>query len=324
MNIQGIGNRTEQAFHPAKQTEVRGKSGMAPGLQETLLNKVKAGDAEPPEQNEGQGTGVVGLLQEGHFKGVADVRLRINFFAELQSATAGEVGDALDTGIQGLETGLDTRVQDLGEEFLFTGQVEDLMNTFEDEMNGLMSGLPEGQIDTSAILAGVRDAFTDLFSALQQFAPVSADEPADGSAEVAAPEVAGVVAEGTLGVEETAPAVDDGVPAADDTAVVTEEAGGVAVVADIAAPLADDVELNAEPTEFSLALQSLQEWFEAEIGSLETTLSDLRSLPPLSEPRGNGVAYSRFLEMYNEMTGETGGGNDETAASPSPGIETAA
>ncbi len=39
---------------------------------------------------------VVQLLQEGHFKGVADVRLRINFFEELSSIKVGEIQKVVD------------------------------------------------------------------------------------------------------------------------------------------------------------------------------------------------------------------------------------
>ncbi len=39
--------------------------------------------AERDDKNTEATKGVLGLLQEGHFKGVADVRLRINFFDEL-------------------------------------------------------------------------------------------------------------------------------------------------------------------------------------------------------------------------------------------------
>lgn len=306
MSIQAIGNTQDQAMHRVKQPGVRGKSGMASDLKETVMAKVAAGDAERAQPSEERGTGVVGLLQEGHFKGVAEIRLRINFFEQLQSATTQETGEVLETGIQGIETDLDTRVQGLGEEFQFTDQVEDLMNAFEEDMDGLLSGIEDGSFDSSAILAGVRDAFADLFGALQQFEPALTEEPADDGAEAAAPEMGGVVAGGTSEAEITAPA------AAEEPAV-----------ADIAAPVAE-VEASTEPTVFSLALQSLQEWFEAEMESLVTTLSDVRSPPSLSEPSGKGVAYSRFLEMYNEMLGATGGDNDETAASPSPGIETEA
>ena len=43
-----------------------------------------------PEEETREARGVIRLLQEGHFKGVADVRLRINFFEELAGAELAE------------------------------------------------------------------------------------------------------------------------------------------------------------------------------------------------------------------------------------------
>jgi len=36
---------------------------------------------------------------------------------------------------------------------------------------------------------------------------------------------------------------------------------------------------------------------------LTTAVSAVSVLPPLSEPNGNGVAYNKFLAIYNEMRG---------------------
>jgi hypothetical protein len=49
-----------------------------------------------------EGQGVIGLLQEGHFKGVADVRLRINFFEELAAIEAGVLKTASEGSINGV------------------------------------------------------------------------------------------------------------------------------------------------------------------------------------------------------------------------------
>ncbi len=60
---------------------------------------------EPQVVNSGaaeEGQGVIGLLQEGHFKGVADVRLRINFFDELAAIEAGELKTASEGSINGV------------------------------------------------------------------------------------------------------------------------------------------------------------------------------------------------------------------------------
>ena len=54
---------------------------------------------------------------------------------------------------------------------------------------------------------------------------------------------------------------------------------------------------------------------------MEASLADLAILPPLSEPNGKGVAYDRFLKMYNEMIGENESSDDEATPSSGDGIE---
>ena len=58
---------------------------------------------------------------------------------------------------------------------------------------------------------------------------------------------------------------------------------------------------TTEPDGFTVALQKLQEWFETEVAALQKTVNDLKILPDPSEPRGNGVAYDRFLETYKGL-----------------------
>jgi hypothetical protein len=37
--------------------------------------------------------------------------------------------------------------------------------------------------------------------------------------------------------------------------------------------------------------------------ALNSTVNAAAALPPLSEPNGNGVAYEKFLAIYNELWG---------------------
>ena len=278
MNIQGIGNQQAQAMSQLKQPLVRGKSAIAQKVKETIEAKADTKDAAEAKPSERKGQGVVGLLQEGHFKGVADVRLRINFHDQLQTMSTQKAGETLEEGSQEIVTNLDAKVQELGGEFDFADQVEGLMTSFKDEANGFIGTIQDGQFDSPAVLDGLRGAFTNLVDSLQAFAPVAADDPGEDAAVVG-------------GTESTV------------------EAGA---------------DSNTEPTEFSLALQSVQEWFEAEVTSLETTMSDLQAMPPLSEPRGNGVAYSRFVETYNELNGETGNNTEQATNTQTHGIKTEA
>ncbi|MBA7626383.1 hypothetical protein ES703_33831 [subsurface metagenome] len=50
-------------------------------------------------------------------------------------------------------------------------------------------------------------------------------------------------------------------------------------------------------------IDNLQSSFSGAMDDLTTAVSAVSMLPPLSEPSGNGVAYDKFLAIYNEMRG---------------------
>ena len=56
------------------------------------------------------------------------------------------------------------------------------------------------------------------------------------------------------------------------------------------------------------ALQDLSDWFSASLGTLQNDATAAQQLPPLSEPRGNGAAYSKFLEIYKNLSSGAGTG----------------
>ena len=88
MQIAGIAPPTAYAIHPEKPNRADHFVKATP--RETPVKKEITETSPVPPQVENQAVqddekakGVIRLLQEGHFKGVADVRLRINFFDEL-------------------------------------------------------------------------------------------------------------------------------------------------------------------------------------------------------------------------------------------------
>ncbi len=88
MQIDGIAPPAAHALHPDKPNRADPFIKATP--RETPIKKELAEPSPAPPQVENQAVqddekvkGVIRLLQEGHFKGVADVRLRINFFDEL-------------------------------------------------------------------------------------------------------------------------------------------------------------------------------------------------------------------------------------------------
>lgn len=271
-----------------KQPNVRGKSGISQELKDTIKAGAETGEARPVQQSEQQEKGVVGLLQEGHFNGVADIRLRINFYDQLQLSAAEKSGETLATGSQELVTELESKVAEFGGEFGIGGEaVEEMMTAFKEEAEGLIGGIADGEFDPAAVLGGLGTAFEDLITALQDFAPA---------------------------------------PEGEDSGVDTPAAAEESAVAEVDTATGDDPGLvtDTEPSAFTVALQSLQDWFAAEIETLEKPVGDMQALPDLSEPRGNGVAYNRFLEIYRELGGETGNDSQEASTTGATGIETEA
>ncbi|EKD39015.1 MAG: hypothetical protein ACD_75C00533G0008 [uncultured bacterium] len=285
MNINSVGTRQDQAMLQLKQPNVRGKSGISQELKDTIKAKAETVEASQVQQSEQQGKGVVGLVQEGHFNGVADIRLRINFYDQLQLSAAENSGETLATGSQELVTDLESKIQEFGGTFAIADQeVEDMLTAFKEEADGLIGGIEDGEFDASAVLGGLGTAFEELVTSLQQPVPAPAEE---GS-----------------GV---------------DTSIVAEESP----VAEVDTANGDDAGLvtDTEPSELTVALQSLRDWFATEIETLEKSVDDLQALPDFSEPRGNGVAYNRFLEIYQELQGGTGSDDQEATTTGSTGIE---
>ena len=75
---------------------------------------------------------------------------------------------------------------------------------------------------------------------------------------------------------------------------------------------------------FTDALTNLQQWFDTEKATLETMLAATQSLPELSAPRGKGVAYERFLAIYESLHTAISSAGTETGGSEPEGIQTEA
>lgn len=227
---------------------------------------------------DGEGTkGVVRLLLAGHFKGVADVRLRINLYDELVAAESAALQPVALQNTSALSETVDAQIEELvssGE--LSDQQVADVAE-LRDEYHTVVSALLEqfsnsGRADVQALLVGVQSAFDSLTEALR-----SVLLPADG-ADV------GPVAEADL----TA----DGAPDAQATEVPT--------ASDPGSPAEQQVEVEA-------FLKALADGFAVALEEVKDSLAAASVLPELTPPNGNGVAYWKFLAIYNEMRGVSEG-----------------
>lgn len=191
-----------------------------------------------------EGKGVLRLLQEGHFKGVSDVRLRINFFDELAAIEAGKlqavaeqkvnavlesVGGIVDTFLAAEENGL-TEEQTAG--------VPELQETFVQAVSGYIN----------EPVTDLNNAFEDFVEALRNlFAPPAQTQEENTTTEAESP--------------------------------------------------------DAPELPWQKFIEDLQSAFTTTTNELTQAFAEIRILPELSEPNGNGVAYEKFLAIYNELRG---------------------
>jgi hypothetical protein len=188
--------------------------------------------------------GVLHLLQEGHFKGVSDVRLRINFYDELTSLEAGKlqavaeekvnavlesVGGAVNSFLAAEENGL-TEEQTAG--------VSELQETFVQAASGY----------TNEPVIDLNNAFEDFVEALRNlFTPPALTQEENTTTEAESPDAPGL--------------------------------------------------------SWQTFIENLQSAFKTATNELTQAFAEVRILPELSEPNGNGVAYEKFLAIYNELRG---------------------
>lgn len=206
---------------------------------------------EPESESKENDTekGVLRNLLAGHYKGVSDVRLRINFFEELTAIEAAEVQTVTAEKVGGVLESVGGLVRDFveGDNKLTPEQsasVIELHDTFA-------KAAGESQNEPAADLTS---AFDDFVKGLRDlFAPP-----------VKTPE---------------------------ETAITeTEE---------------EDITKSSSTTELPWLtfLDNLQSAFTTASDELTKAVTGLHVLPELSEPNGNGVAYEKFLAIYNDLRG---------------------
>jgi len=201
-------------------------------------------DIQNTDDTEEDGKGVLRLLQEGHFKGVSDVRLRINFFEQLKAIEAGK-----------LQVVAEQKVNDVLE------SVGGVVNSFlEAEENGLTQEQTAGvsklqETFVQAVSGYTNEPVTDLNNAFDEFVEALRDL---------------FTIQGQTQEENT-----------------TTEAESP----------------DASELPWQTFVEDLQSAFTAATNELTQAFAEIQILPELSEPNGNGVAYEKFLDIYNELWG---------------------
>jgi len=235
----------------------------------------------------GQPRGVIRLLQEGHFKGVADVRLRINFADELSALSQSSLRGAVSGDVSAVLAAVDTEVNEFlaSDEFdeAFVQAVRGAQDAFDSSVNDLATAFGEASDPATAdLLAGIQAAYDGFVSALTEI--FTQDEGGIG-------EVVG-----------------DGVEA---PPIPVE---GETIPADAPPPPTTTIS-----TELQSFLDKLTTAFDSALTSFGNSLTQASEvLPPLSEPSGNGAAYEKFLAILNGLNAVT----DDSPATPPNDLDT--
>jgi hypothetical protein len=251
MKIDGISLQAKPFIKPKTPEPVESE------VEKTLQTPPDPAQIEEPSSTEPQSEsqendaekGVLRNLLAGNFKGVSDVRLRINFFeelaaieaAEVQTVTAEKVGGVLES-VGGVVNSFITGENKPADEQI--ASVLELQETFT-------KATGESQNEPAADLTS---AFDDFVKGLRDlFAP-----PVKTPEETTIPETE-----------------DDG----------TTESN------------------NTTELPWQTFLDNLQSTFTTASDELTKAVTDFQILPELSEPNGNGVAYEKFLAIYNDLRG---------------------
>lgn len=209
--------------------------------------------------------GVIRNLMNGHFKGVADVRLRINFNDEITAMEQAESAKIADNGVsdimQYVNSEIDSLVQSDEIDEQTAAAIMEAQNTFN--TIGMTAG------DNS--IERLRGDFDQMAASLRTiFEPAPAtgtDESAPAAVPAAAPDLAALKTDGIIEQE-------------------------------ITAPMETPSAFN-----FEQFITDLVQSFEMKLGELESALNNIKVLPELSQPRGKGGAYDKFLAIYNQLNG---------------------
>ena len=301
MNVHEIGSAQAHGhFRPQR------PQGMDAG-EKAPLEKVMV---QPASEAPGDGgvPGVVRLLQEGHFKGVANVRLHINFYDELQQISRDAGIAAMDSGVGKLTAGLQDTVDRVLEglpEDVRPDQatVESLLKGFEGTAQELLDAVRQGQMGFDAALAALGEKLDAIAESLKgeasSLAPVAIQDTQDGSTTITPPPAS----EGAGG--ETGTSGPSGIENPEGTqplgalldAGETPEGSGL--------PLGD---AGGEPVGVTYtlddAMAELKSEFADLLAGLKSEISGQLYEPVFEAPNNNGRAFAKFLEIYNRLGGE--------------------
>ena len=242
---------------------------------DTEVPEVPPTPTEPAGQegeDEGKAMGVLRKLQEDHFKGVSGVRLRINFHEEITALESQQLQTVAQENIGVVVKSVEDSFPKLLESEGSMGEQNSVIGGFQEKfvgsVNELMQRFTAGdELSTEGLIFGLELAFDELFGSLTGVLSATITEtPGEG------PVTGDVVAEEIVAVN----------------------------------PLGDEEDPEPEPSQtsgfnFEEFLNELRDNFNNAMEHFKKALEDVQVLPELSEPKGNGVAFDKFLAIYNDL-----------------------
>jgi len=292
------------------------------------------GAALPGDTDAEKIPGVLRLLEAGHFKGVADVRLRINFFEQLAARASATATTEVQSRTPGFLEAVNAKVDELVSSFALDEESLAAVDWLREEFDAAVQTAveefaPREPLHQGALPDAIQTAFAALVDGLRNLlAPTTetpVTEPPDASATVPdLTDIAGEVADGgsaSVLTDATVPAETITNMAEAEPEQVSSTPGAIQAVDGIPASEAPpQTEAVDEPSEAVISAPADGEPIdpdtavETALASLTSLFNDLLSellqaadmtvyLPDPSEPSGNGVAYDKFLDIYNELRG---------------------
>lgn len=147
-------------------------------------------ETEQTPQESDRTRGVIRLLQQGHFQGVADVRLRINFHEELAAIEGQRLQALAQENTAGLKQTVTDGLNAMAAAGLTEQEIADLTGSFAQAVDGLFEGASHTvSLSRDTLVTGLEAAFENLLLALP--AAGSSDptqSPADAPAAEEPPE----------------------------------------------------------------------------------------------------------------------------------------
>ncbi len=282
---------------PDKEKEVQESAGDYDEHEVLETNVLPEDGQDSSEKQEG----VIRNLLEGHFKGVADVRLRINHFEELSAIENSQLKSFVTENIDNVSSPITETINGLfgddGQELTIQTEYDyDTVKALEEAFLQKVSSAKEDFLASenpsiTLLEDDLNNAFQSLIQSLEDLnttvqIPTDPEELIDSSLQTQT--------ESENPVEQSTQPEATGTDIPIDTDNQPE-------------PIVTENTEDQEPVEpqydFQAFVENLTSSFETALDTLMNELRQSSVLPELSEPEGNGRAYDKFLQIYNQMQG---------------------